>query len=384
MKTTQLQPLPVIENEPLFVSAYRKQSLKIVEQAPLQKSAYAQLKEWNELVSNWMPSKSQTVRPQELEISGVKVLSWKQALETHATELQTVLDLEEPPKDQFHAMGNAYFSDGFVLVLPEKNELTIEWRVNLTKNQVQKNIILVPKNVQKVTLVEHVQNESGFGILTETIFAQEGCQVEWVRVLDTSSTTNSLHYTNVIAMKDSTVTTSNAWLGSGRIRTRQSNLLHQAGSHIDHRDAVVAEGSAHFDLNSMSLHQAPNAFSHVVVKGILKDKAVNVFDGMIKVLPTAQQTNALLECHSMLLSPDAKSNNIPGLEIEADDVKCTHKATIVHIEPEELFYVQSRGISKTSAEQSIAQGFIESNFSMLSEKAKTVLTNAVQTILENH
>lgn len=374
MNTVQLQPLPSWSNEPVFLTQYRQNNQKVFQQSPLQKSVYAKLSLWSEALSNWIPSKSQVVRPQELEIHGVEVLSWKQALELHADLIQKGLIFEEMPKDQFHALANAYFSDGFVLVLPTKDHVTIEFRTQLEKNQVQKNMIIVPKGVKKVKIIEQVENPSGFGILSETLLAQEDCEVEWVRLNEIPEKSQTLNYSNVIALKDSTVLTSAVWKGNGTIRTRQLNRLHEEGSHIDHRDAVIAFNKAHFDLNSLSLHAAPNAFSHVIIKGILRDESVNVFDGMIKVLPVAQQTNALLECHQMLLSQEAKSNSIPGLEIEADDVKCTHKATIVHIEPEELFYVQSRGIPKKVAEESIAKSFIESNFSTLSEEAKKAVT----------
>jgi Fe-S cluster assembly protein SufD len=118
-------------------------------------------------------------------------------------------------------------------------------------------------------------------------------------------------------------------------------------------------GRQHLDHHTNQLHKAPNATSDLLLKGALKDRARSVYQGYVKVYPGAQKTNAYQANRNLMLSKHARADSIPGLEIEADDVRCTHGATVGQIPDEYLFYLMARGIGRANAERMIVQGFFE-------------------------
>lgn len=111
------------------------------------------------------------------------------------------------------------------------------------------------------------------------------------------------------------------------------------------------------DLDTQQNHNAPHTTSDLLFKGVLKDQARSVWQGMIKALPGAQKTDGFQANRNMLLSQDARADSIPGLEIQADDVRCTHAAAVGQIEEEVLFYLMSRGIPRHEAQKLVVDGF---------------------------
>ncbi len=118
-------------------------------------------------------------------------------------------------------------------------------------------------------------------------------------------------------------------------------------------------GRQHLDHHTNQLHKSPHATSDLLYKGALKDRARSVYQGYVKVYPHAQKTNAYQANRNLMLSKQARADSIPGLEIEADDVRCTHGATAGQIPDEYTFYLMARGIDRTNAERMIIQGFFE-------------------------
>ena len=119
------------------------------------------------------------------------------------------------------------------------------------------------------------------------------------------------------------------------------------------------DGNQHLDHDTQQNHLAPNTMSDLLFKGALKDQSRSVWQGMIYVAPVAQKTDGYQANRNLLLSRQARADSIPGLEIMADDVRCTHGATVGKIDPDELFYIRSRGINLPDAERLIVQGFFD-------------------------
>ena len=120
-----------------------------------------------------------------------------------------------------------------------------------------------------------------------------------------------------------------------------------------------ADGSQHLDHDTQQNHLVPNTSSDLLFKGALKDESRSVWQGMIYVAPGAQKTDGYQANRNLILSEAARADSIPGLEISADDVRCTHGATIGKIDPEPLFYLRSRGIPKEDAERLVVEGFFD-------------------------
>jgi len=132
-----------------------------------------------------------------------------------------------------------------------------------------------------------------------------------------------------------------------------------AGSTARISGLVIGDGKQHFDFQSLQDHFAPNCMSDLLVKGALKDEAVSVYSGLIKIRKDAQHSDAYQANRSLILSPHAKADSIPKLEIEANDVRCTHGATVGQVDAEQLFYLQSRGFSLEEAQNTLVHGFFQ-------------------------
>ncbi|MBN1202664.1 MAG: Fe-S cluster assembly protein SufD [Anaerolineae bacterium] len=117
------------------------------------------------------------------------------------------------------------------------------------------------------------------------------------------------------------------------------------------------DGKQFMDLDTQQNHNAPHTTSDLLFKGVLKDDARTVWQGMIKALPGAQKTDGFQANRSMLLSDNARADSIPGLEIEADDVRCTHAAAVGQIEEEMIYYLMSRGLPRAEAEKLAVDGY---------------------------
>jgi Fe-S cluster assembly protein SufD len=146
--------------------------------------------------------------------------------------------------------------------------------------------------------------------------------------------------------------------GSGRGKVRMETKLAGRGSSAKVTGAYVGRGTQHLDYDTTQEHAAQDTVSDLAFRGVLAEQATAVWRGMIFVDPGAQRTDAFQESRNLLLSNEAHVDAIPGLEIEADDVRCTHAAAIAQVDPEQLFYLTSRGLGPDDAKQLVVEGFL--------------------------
>jgi Fe-S cluster assembly protein SufD len=149
-----------------------------------------------------------------------------------------------------------------------------------------------------------------------------------------------------------------AGFGSARGKIRTETLLAGEGAEGKVTGAYAPHGRQHIDFDTTQEHGAANTTSDLAFRGILAERSSVVWRGMIKVDPGAQQTDAFQECRNLLLSKRAHADAIPGLEILANDVRCTHAAAIAQIDPEQLFYLRSRGLEEGLGKRLVIEGFM--------------------------
>jgi len=123
--------------------------------------------------------------------------------------------------------------------------------------------------------------------------------------------------------------------------------------------AYVTDGRQHIDYDTTQEHAAEDTTSDLAFRGVLAERATAVWRGMIRVDPGAQRTDAFQESRNLLLSTDAHADAIPGLEIEADDVRCTHAAAIAQVDAEQLYYLRSHGLDDANAKRLVIEGFLQ-------------------------
>jgi Fe-S cluster assembly protein SufD len=148
-------------------------------------------------------------------------------------------------------------------------------------------------------------------------------------------------------------------LGSARGKVRMETKLAGAGSSAKVTGAYAGHGRQHLDFDTTQEHAAQGTTSDLAFRGILTDRATAVWRGMIRVDPGAQQTDAFQESRNLLLSKRAHADAIPGLEILANDVRCTHAAAIAQIDKEQLHYLMAHGLPRPVATRLIIDGFLQ-------------------------
>ena len=147
--------------------------------------------------------------------------------------------------------------------------------------------------------------------------------------------------------------------GSARGKVRMDTRLAGRGSSAKVTGAYAGGGAQHLDFDTRQEHAAPDTVSDLAFRGVLAARATSVWSGMIRVDHDAQRTDAFQENRNLLLSADAHADAIPGLEIEADDVRCTHAAAVAQVDPEQLYYLRSRGLPEASAKRLVIDGFLQ-------------------------
>jgi Fe-S cluster assembly protein SufD len=191
------------------------------------------------------------------------------------------------------------------------------------------------------------------------IVVQQAAKVEYVSVQNMSRATWHFATHHARVERDAELDWVTGGFGTGKGKIRIQNDLAGEGATSRVTGAYFADGTQHLDYDTFQEHIAPSTTSDFAFKGALRDKARTVWRGMIRVEEGAQKTNAYQENRNLLLSKTAHADSIPGLEILANDVRCTHGATLGQVDREQLFYLMTRGLSRAEAERLIVRGFFQ-------------------------
>jgi len=198
---------------------------------------------------------------------------------------------------------------------------------------------------------------AGYSNAVSELFVGQGAKVEYVSLQNLSAETWHFASHRARVDRDAELDWVAAGFGTKRGKVRIENDLAGEGATSRVTGAYFADGEQHLDYDTFQEHIAPNTTSDFAFKGALRDTASVVWRGMIKVEKDAQRTNAYQENRNLLLSKRAHADSIPGLEIEANDVRCTHGATVGQVDRDQLFYLMARGLSRGEAERLIVRGF---------------------------
>jgi Fe-S cluster assembly protein SufD len=264
--------------------------------------------------------------------------------------------------DRFTAENAARFAGGALIHVPEG--VSLELPLHLTFAIPEQGarttfrVLVVAEAHSKITIVEeHAGGAAGYLNGVVEIVVGDGAEVDYVRTQDLHRDT--VHFTTARAEvgRDAALRWTAIDLG-GRIgKARMESRLSGPGASVKVTGLYALDGDQHLDLDTTQEHAAPNATSDLAFKGVLQGHSRSVWRGIIRVDKGAQKTDAFQENRNMLLSPHAHADSIPGLEILANDVRCTHAATVGQVDRELLFFLMSRGFTRTEATRLIVQGF---------------------------
>ncbi len=224
-------------------------------------------------------------------------------------------------------------------------------------------LLIVAEPESRFTVIEEYASMSpelsGYSNAAVEIVVEQGAKVEYVSLQNLSQSTFHFASQHGKVGRDAELDWVTGGFGSGKGKVRIQNDLAGPGATSRVTGAYFADAKQHLDFDTFQEHIAPNTTSDFAFKGALRDEATAVWRGMIRVEEGAQKTNAYQENRNLLLSKNAHADSIPGLEILANDVRCTHGATLGQVDREQLFYLMARGLSRQEAERMIVRGFFQ-------------------------
>ncbi len=271
------------------------------------------------------------------------------------------------PDDKFRAHNAAVWQHGLLVHVPAGVELekplylrvassapggSLFWRVLVVAEPGSRFTV-----VQELTSADPELEAYANGVIE--VVVHDGAKAEIVNVQRLSSKTWLFASCHARIERDAELDWVEGGFGSAKGKTWIQNDLADRGASSRVTGAYFADGSQHLDYDTYQLHAAPDTTSDFAFKGALRDTAATVWRGMIRVEEGAQKTNAYQENRNLLLSKTATANSIPGLEILANDVRCTHGATLSQVDREQLFYLMARGLPRAEAERLIVRGFFQ-------------------------
>jgi Fe-S cluster assembly protein SufD len=262
-------------------------------------------------------------------------------------------------------LNTAMASDGIFIYVPEDVVLTKPIQiVDLVQadddmfNQ-HRNLIIVEKSAQiSLIICDHTlsPHKSLTNAVTE-IYVGENAHFDIIRVQNEHNNAGKMTHTFIHQEKNSVATSNNMTLHGGMVRNSTYHYLGGEGAESHSFGLFLADKFQHIDNFVNVDHAYPHCTSNQLFKGVLDDMATGAFNGRILVRPDAQGTLAYQKNNNILLTDDAKMDTKPQLEIFADDVKCSHGATVGQLDGDALFYLQSRGINKREARLMLMFGF---------------------------
>lgn len=305
----------------------------------------------------------------ELEAQGVIFAPIAEAIAKHGDILQEYFMAQDPQlgSEKFAALHTAFVTSGVLLYVPKNVEVALPfvaryWSATEGGAVMPHTLVIVGDNA-KVTLIDAFdsadRNARALALGFNHLFAGRGSRIDYYALQNWSEQTLGFQINSLTADRDATINALAVNIGCNHYRSETQSIMKGEGSHTEMLSLSVADRDQEIDQRTLQIHQAGNATSNLLFKNALADEARTIFSGLIRVAPDAQKTDAYQTNRNLLLSGDAEAHSLPGLEIEANDVKCSHGATTAQIDDTELFYMLARGINKATARELFVFGFFE-------------------------
>lgn len=303
----------------------------------------------------YQPGLSDLVSPAD----EVLIAPLKEAWKTHPDLLTRYFNkLARNEDEAFTALNTAFSEDGLFIHIPAGKVVGQPVILRFVSDARAENtgcisrIIVAAEENAHVKLVESFRtlgdSKSFTNVVTE-ISVEPSANVEYYKVQIESENTHHIGTTQVRMLDRSQFYAATVTLQGGFVRNNLNIELDGQYCEAHMYGLYLPDGRQHIDNHTLADHRQPNSYSNELYKGVLLDQSVGVFNGKVFVRPDAQKTNAYQSCKNVVLSPGAKMNTKPQLEIFADDVKCSHGTTTGQLDDEALFYLRSRGIPKKEA-----------------------------------
>lgn len=279
--------------------------------------------------------------------------------------LGSAVPATESVDDKFVALNDATFSGGVFVYVPRnvRVERPIEYLVvhAVDGGTLTPRVLVVLEEGAEATFVEEYASTGdeleGFSNGVVELVVGANATLHYVTSQDYSRGVSHFATHRVLAERDAKVEWAAVGLGGKLGKSRMEARLLGANSSVKLTGAYFLDGAQQLDYDTQQFHEAPNALSDLAFRGALTGRAAMVWRGMIDVAEGAQGTDAYQENRNLLLSHKAHADSIPGLQIEANEVRCTHGSTTSKVDAEQLFYLMARGLPRDEAVRQIVRGF---------------------------
>jgi Fe-S cluster assembly protein SufD len=267
--------------------------------------------------------------------------------------------------EKFAAHNAAAWEHGLLVVVPKGVELEQPLAIRVVNSAeggaLFFRLLVIAEPESRFSLIEEYASTSpelkGYTNTVTELYVEQAAKLEYVSIQNLSRETWHFASHHARVERDAELDWVAGGFGSKKGKVWIQNDLTGPGATSRVTGAYFADSTQHLDYDTYQLHAAPNTTSDFAFKGALRDEATAVWRGMIRVEEEAQRTNAYQENRNLMLSPTTHAVPIPGLEILANDVRCTHGATVGQVDREQLFYLMARGLSRGEAERLIVRGF---------------------------
>jgi Fe-S cluster assembly protein SufD len=292
--------------------------------------------------------------------------------------------------DKWTALHAAFWNGGTFLYVPrgvtvELPFISVLWQ-EMPQLAVFPHTLLVAEAGSSVTLVSELLSmgceacpDTYLGGVTE-LFVGQGASVHYINAQDLGRQVYDLRSQTALLDRDSRLEWLNVTLGAQLSRSSQHTVLRQPGAEAMVTALYLPDGKQHFAFDTLQDHVAASGTSDLLYQGALLGRSRSVYEGTIRALPGAQKTNAYQSNRNLLLSKRARADSMPQLEIEANDLRCTHGATVSQVDEDQVFYLMSRGIPRADAVRLIVEGFFQPSLDRLPQSLgglRERLTDAV-------
>jgi Fe-S cluster assembly protein SufD len=298
--------------------------------------------------------------------AGVICLPLAEALVSHGDLVREHFMLRDTRlgSAKWTALHEANVSNGLFVHIPAGIEVqgTIEvfhWLAG-EKSAIFPHTLVVTGANAKVRVVDYFQSvgdEAGLAIAVNDLNAGPGSKLDYVAIQAFNEKTKVIQVNETGVSKDAAAIGFILNTGAAWARNESLSRLEGEGARSDMLSVSVPAREQEYDQRTFQHHVSPGAYSDLLYKNSLYDESRTIFSGLIFVDEGAHRTDAYQTCRNLFMSEDAEANSMPGLEINADDVKCSHGSTSSQISEEEIFYLRARGIDPVRARQLIARGF---------------------------
>lgn len=323
---------------------------------------------------------------EDLRRQGVLFGSLDRLVREHEGLLRPLFEETAVPDalDKFAALQAACWSGGVLLYVPKgvKIERPLHALSAMSDGGVDfsRTIVVLDEGAEATFLSETASVAAGDGLHcgAAEVHLRAGAKLRYVSLQNWNDRTWHFAHQKIFVGAEASLQWTVGALGARTAKVNQHVHLigERAQAQVD--GVMFAEGRRHCAYHTLQHHRAPNTSSDLLYKGALQDEAKIVWRGMIKVDPVAQKTDGYQRNDNLMLSSQARIDSIPGLEIEADDVICTHGATAGRVEEEQVFYAQCRGLTRREATRMIVEGFFRQVFDRISiESVREALAEAI-------